>query len=206
MRIEIIDLGMNNLISVLKSFNQTKVRPDIEIIESAPKRFNADLLVLPGVGHFGPAARKLETTGLGEYIKTNVSQGKGLVGICLGMQLLGDGSEESPDCYGLSLVQGTSAKLPFHESVRIPNVGWNGLTTVNHNILPSLSQGLDFYFTHSYRFMPRQPKNILTETKFGIENFVSSVRNENIFGFQFHPEKSGKIGQQLINELIELVS
>lgn len=208
MLIKIIDLGINNLTSVAKAFSEHAKKSVIEFVDTKNSKKDtskSNLIVLPGLGNFGAAARILENSDLPEYIHNQISEGASIVGICLGMQLLGDKSDESPGSKGLGLIPGTSRLLPAASGERIPNVGW---MKVNANPLynwQSMSSGADFYFTHSFTLHPLSALNKLASSPYGDTEIVSAVIKNRVMGFQFHPEKSGKAGKRLIKEVLEKV-
>ena len=164
----------------------------------------AHIVVLPGLGNFGAAARILSDSDLPSYINRQISFGSTLVGICLGMQLLGNASDESEGARGLGLIAGNSRLLPISVDERIPHVGWAGVRQNNERIYKSLESQRDFYFTHSYVFNASNPQDVLTTTPYGNEFFTSSIKKDKILGFQFHPEKSGNAGKELIAEIVKL--
>jgi glutamine amidotransferase len=209
MLIQIIDLGINNLTSVIKAFTESDDLKKIQIIDNR----NADtshedpnLLILPGLGHFGAASRVLANSSLPEFINEKLSRGSTLVGICLGMQLLASRSEEDGSASGLNLIKGTSVLLPKLEGERVPNVGWQKVINRHQQGWESLSSGKDFYFTHSYHLKAENKADIFTTSPYGSIEITSAVKQGKVIGFQFHPEKSGKAGKQLISEIKEFSS
>ncbi len=208
MLIHIIDLGINNLNSVIKAFTTDHPNNRIHIVGSSGSNSaseQSDLMILPGLGHFGAAARILDDCGIPEYIDTQLAGGASLVGICLGMQLLGTDSEEDKTSRGLNLIPGTSKLLPRVDRERIPNVGWREVNPSDPSQWPSLANNLDFYFTHSYAFQTTTNTDILASSPYGEEEFVSAVQRGRVMGFQFHPEKSGKAGKKLILDILSKV-
>ncbi len=203
MNIEILDLKINNLSSVFKSISRSILKEDSCIsIDRALSSENPDLIVLPGLGHFASGMKSLRKTSLDKLLFDEAAKGTRIVGICLGMQLLCLQSEEAPGIEGLGLVNGTVSRLPSGEA--IPHIGWTGLTTgLATNNFPSLESDRDFYFVHSYAVELVNRNQVLTYTNFSTNNFVSSYKADNYLGFQFHPEKSGNVGQELITEIIE---
>ena len=205
MNITIIDLGINNLLSIKKVFQSALgSRDSLSITESFDTNFQkSDLVVIPGVGNFGVAIEKLHKNGLYQEIRI-AAQNRKIVGICLGMQMLFDSSEESAGVQGLGLIPGAIKKINRNISSRVPHVGWNSLEKIDANInFLSLSQEKDFYFVHSFHAIPSEKSHILTETRIEDGSVVSSVIKENILGFQFHPEKSGSAGKILIHEVVK---
>ena len=202
MTIQIIDLGINNVKSLVSAFSRI-TREDISVHVSPKTCKKSQLTVLPGVGNFGRASTILENLGFAEYLTKIVDVGDHIVGICLGMQLLGESSAESPDARGLGFINGESYLLPVQDSERLPNMGWNGLEVCKINkYFSSLQEKKDFYFVHSYCFSAKKIKDVLTTSQYGSYPFTSSIMKENVLGFQFHPEKSSKIGAKLLSEIL----
>jgi glutamine amidotransferase len=166
----------------------------------------ATKIILPGVGHFQKAMSNLKELDLIEIIQQKALIEKTpILGICLGMQLLTNYSEEG-NVEGLKLIDATIKKFEFESGsqLKIPHMGWNYTIPMTNNIMTSnLNSTSKFYFVHSYHAVCHQPKNILFETNYGY-NFASGIYHENIYGVQFHPEKSHKFGMQLIKNFIEL--
>jgi glutamine amidotransferase len=201
--IAILDLGINNINSVVKAFS-TFTAEEVLVVQEDTTLEVVSLAVLPGLGHFGVGAARLHETRLDEFITRHAIQGTLIVGICLGMQLLGNRSEEMPGSNGLGLISGGSARLLTHKTEKVPHVGWNSLKLQKHSNLNILESDSDFYFTHSYSFTPDDPRDILTLSSFGDSDFVSSIQKDNILGFQFHPEKSGNAGSELIQQIVRI--
>ena len=203
MKIEILDLGMNNISSVSRAFSRDNLG-DISVITVASESKDPDLYVLPGLGHFDKGVQALDQRGFRELLVNGQKSNKGVVGICLGMQLLSNQSAESPGALGLGLIPGICKKLPTSEGERIPNIGWNS-TKVNgqEELFPTLNSGRDFYFVHSFYVETKNPENILSTTQFGTTEFASSIKFGSTVGFQFHPEKSADAGRSLIREVIQ---
>jgi glutamine amidotransferase len=192
--ISIVDYGMGNLRSVKKAFENlgflTSVTRDPEVI------LNSSGLVLPGVGAFGDCVKNLEEYDLVEPIKKFIKRGKPFLGICLGLQLLFEESEESPDIKGLGILRGKVVRFPRFdkERLKVPHMGWNQVEIkLELSILRGIPQGSWFYFVHSYFPEPEDKSVIAGKTNYGIE-FTSAVQKENIFACQFHPEKSSTLG------------
>ena len=203
--IVIIDYGLGNLRSVKNRFNQFAenviISRDINVIRSANK------LILPGVGSFKKGMENLRGLGLLEVLNKSVlSEGTPIMGICLGMQLFANYSEEG-DCEGLGWIDARVNKLtpPDDLHMRIPHYGWNTLKVAkNSQVLTGLTQNSEFYFVHSYCMQCNDKDDILTNTLYG-ENFTSSVLKKNIFGVQFHPEKSYTDGEIIIENFLNHV-
>ena len=202
MLVSVIDLRINNLTSVINSFSK-KLLPSDDISVFDPNSIILpDLLILPGLGNFEAGMHSLNKNRLDFKIKELAMSGTKIVGICLGMQLLADKSAESPDIQGLGLIPGHCEKLPSNVGVPVPHMSWNEVSSSNSGIFHSLISRRDFYFTHSYHLLPKNSLSILGYTKFGSINFVSAIKQSNILGFQFHPEKSGVVGLALISEIL----
>lgn len=201
--IEVVDLGINNLASLTRGF-QSAADVDLRVIAQASDSRGADLMVLPGVGGYGAAVNELDARGLGEVVLSHAAEGLPLFGVCLGMQLLADRSEESPDAAGLGLIKGSVRKLEASGSARVPNMGWGGAdATDKARPFAALRQPFDFYFVHSFAMVPDDPDDVLITTEFAGHPFVSGVVHDNVLGLQFHPEKSSRGGIQLLGEIVE---
>lgn len=191
--ITIIDYGMGNLRSVEKALEFLGFNA---MISSKPKDIeNASSLILPGVGAFGDAMKHLNERQLVEPIKKQVKTGKPFLGICLGMQLLLDKSLEHGQFDGLGLVSGNV--IPFElDDLKVPHMGWNNLIA-RDNELFSKSEDKYVYFVHSFFASDVNDDNIIATCDYGLE-FVAAVRKDNVYGLQFHPEKSGDIGLDML--------
>jgi glutamine amidotransferase len=161
----------------------------------------ADKIVLPGVGAFGAAMDNLAALGLVEPIREEVAKGKPLLGICLGMQLLAERSEESPGAAGLGLIPGEVVRLRPRAAERVPHMGWNVVEPARSDLLfADVAPGTDFYFVHSYR-MRTDPAHVVATTPY-CDDFPSVVRRGNVAGVQFHPEKSQAAGFALLTAFL----
>ncbi|MCZ7662493.1 MAG: imidazole glycerol phosphate synthase subunit HisH [Thermoleophilia bacterium] len=189
----IIDYGSGNLRSVQKAFEHVGV---LAQVGSDPGRIrDAAGLVLPGVGAFGAAMEELERRGLPQVIGERVAAGVPFLGVCLGLQLLFEGSEESPGVPGLGLVRGDVRRLPA--DLKVPHIGWNQVESMkDSDLTEGIPDGAAFYFVHSYVVVPVRPADVLTTTEYGL-TFVSGVELDNVAAFQFHPEKSSALGLRL---------
>ncbi len=197
--IGIIDYHLNNLRSVQKAFE--KVGVDSFISDKAVELRKADKLVLPGVGAFGQAMLNLQALGLDTVVKDHAASGKSLLGICLGMQLLFSKSYELGEFNGLNLVNG-EVKI-FPTTVKIPHMGWNQVEIVRQSsILGGVVEKSFVYFVHSYFVEPKEDVT-LAQTDYGFK-FSSIIQQKNIYGIQFHPEKSQSTGLQLLQNFSKL--
>ena len=201
--IAVIDYGVGNLFSVEKAVAalgaDVKVTSDKETIEAAEK------IILPGVGAFGDCMKNLEATELIPTIKSLVADGRPMLGICVGLQILFDGSEESPGAKGLGLIHGMVKKINA-PGLKIPHMGWNSLTIRESREPRDLFHGLQehpyVYFVHSYHAVPDDPAVITATTEYG-EQLTASVAVGNLQATQFHPEKSGDVGLSILKNFIE---
>jgi len=204
--ITIIDYGMGNLRSVHKAFE--KFCPDVIVSSSAKDIARADKIVLPGVGAFKVAMDELKKRDLIEPVKASIKEGKPFLGICLGLQLLFSESEEGGvKIKGLNIIKGRVKKFKKKSGLKIPHMGWNNITAKGKGqkaeILKGVKSGSYMYFVHSYYAAPKDKKVILCETDYGA-NFTSGIRKDNVYGFQFHPEKSQAAGLKIIENFVKL--
>ena len=193
--IAIIDYGMGNLGSVQKAL--AFLGFESEITNDPSTVMAADGVVLPGVGAIGAAMEALTSRGLDKVVHEYIATGKPFLGICLGMQMLFDTSEESfggEPVKGLSVLPGKVVKFPSDMGLKIPQIGWNDLSSRNE-ILPDKEF---VYFVHSYYCVPENEEDIAATVTYGIE-YCCSVRRKNVFACQFHPEKSGEAGLRILN-------
>ncbi|MBR2177180.1 MAG: imidazole glycerol phosphate synthase subunit HisH [Clostridia bacterium] len=201
--IAVIDYGAGNLQSVIKAMNfigsECIVTNEKEII------LNSDGAILPGVGSFADAMDCMNSSGATDAVLEFVKTGKPFLGICLGLQLLFESSEESPGAKGLGLLKGSITRIPNHNgTLKIPHIGWNSLDVRKHEGLFKGIEGNPYvYFVHSY-FLKADDENIVSSTtNYGTE-IDASVNAGNIYATQFHPEKSGKVGLQILNNFVSL--
>jgi len=201
MKIGIVDYNMGNLASVKNAFR--KIGANAEIVRVAEKINNYDKLILPGVGAFGDAMKHLKDTNLEEAIKEFVKRGKYLLGVCLGMQLLFESSEEFGEHKGLGLIEGevvyfNKEKVKNH---KIPHMGWNKLFNKTSSLFKDINNPY-LYFVHSLHVVCDE-KYVIGKTIYGYE-FVSAVNKDNIFGLQPHPEKSHNEGLKILENFVNL--
>jgi glutamine amidotransferase len=199
-RLAIIDYGMGNLYSVRNTFASLGIRADIV---GGPKGLlGYDKLILPGVGAFGDAMRELSKRRLVDPIRDFVAQGKPFLGICLGMQLLLEKSQEAPGVEGLGVVPGIVKK--FSSRLKCPHMGWNEIEKKPRpdEIFHGLRGPVYAYFCHSYYCVPRDASVVIGATRYGVR-FASIIRRGHVYGMQFHPEKSQGVGLGLLRNFIE---
>ncbi len=202
MSVGIIDYGMCNLGSVRRAFEECGA--DVAVIDNSKHLSQVDQIVLPGVGAFSKGMKNLHQGGWVDALAIEVKEKKKpLLGICLGMQLLSDFGIEGGETKGLGFISGSVKKLEAESaSFRIPHVGWNEIHFSNkHPMLARIEDGTDFYFVHSFYFSVKDVLDEVAQTSYGM-NFTSIVAHENVWGVQFHPEKSQKPGFQLIKNFL----
>lgn len=206
MNVVIVDYGLGNLWSVRNAFEFVGAK--VSVTSDPATVASAESLVLPGVGSFGSGMQNLHARRLVDALNEAVLQkGRPILGICLGMQLLADGSEEAPGVRGLGWIPGQVRKFRG-TSLRLPHMGFNAAvpTQVNNPFFQSANgDAPDFYFVHSYCFVPDDEGYVLARTRYGGE-FVSAVRKDGIIGVQFHPEKSQSSGLRLISHFVKFSS
>jgi glutamine amidotransferase len=192
-RIAILDYGMGNLRSVAKAVDRAGGEP--ALTSDADDAARADAMVVPGVGAFGACMAGLQEHGLDRAVRGFAETSKPLLGVCLGMQVLFDSSEEG-DVEGLGILPGKVVRIPG--DVKVPHMGWNDVEwTGRHPLVPG---GHKFYFVHSYACVP-EGDVIVGETEYGMR-FAAAVGRESLFGTQFHPEKSGDSGVEIYRNLV----
>lgn len=200
--IAIIDYGMGNLRSVQKAFQQ--VGCQAEIVQDPAAVDAAPAVVLPGVGAFADAMDNLKKADMIEAITRAVESGKPLMGICLGQQLLFESSEEFGTTRGLGILPGSVKRFPGGD-LKVPHMGWNQVEITKPSpLLEGIPDGSAFYFVHSYYVAPTDPELALTLTEYGFK-FASVVGRRNVFGIQFHPEKSSTLGLRILENFGKLV-
>lgn len=199
--IAIIDYGMGNLHSVSKALERLGCEA---VVTSSPEAIlAADGAILPGVGAFGDAMRNLREVGLEAVVKAYAASGKPLLGICLGMQLLFDESEEHGRHEGLGLLPGRVVR--FQGDYKVPHMGWNELSfTQPSPLLEGLKPG-HVYFVHSYHALPARREDLLATTEY-YQPVTAIVGRGSVYGMQFHPEKSGELGMALLGNFVALVN
>lgn len=203
--IGIVDYGMGNLSSVKNALDFLQIE---NTILSSPDQIPAiSHMIIPGVGAFGTAMDNIARAGFLDPIRSFAENGKPLLGICLGMQLLAAEGTEPDVCSGLGIIKGRVELLPAGD-LPLPHVGWNGIKLQSsHPILDEVKTIADFYFVHSFAFMAADSSNILAKTDYGIE-FTSIITNDrkNVVGIQFHPEKSQKQGLKILDNFSKMTN
>lgn len=200
--IAIIDYDAGNIRSVEKAM--AKLGQEVWITRDRERIMNADKVILPGVGSFGDAMAHLREYNLVEVIKDVVAEKKPFLGICLGLQLLYESSEETPGVEGLGILKGKILRIPEQKDLKIPHMGWNSLHLQNDGrLFRGIEQNPYVYFVHSYYLKAGEEKTVKATTEYSV-NIHASVEKDNVFACQFHPEKSGDLGLQILKNFAEL--
>ena len=200
--IGIIDYDAGNIRSVEKALSYLGEKT---VVSRNPETLkNADKVILPGVGSFWQAMENLHRYELVPVIRDMIEDGKPFLGICLGLQLLFESSEESPGAEGLGILKGKILKIPSSPGLKIPHMGWNSLQLQNNGrLFRNIPQDTYVYFVHSYYLQAQEPEIVKAVTGYGTE-IHASVEKDNVFACQFHPEKSGKYGLEILKNFAEL--
>ena len=208
MKIVVVDYGIGNIQSIFNALSQFK---GFEIILSDNRKeiLSSDGLILPGVGAFKNAMDELSLRGLPSILSDYILQKKPFLGICLGMQLLFESSEELGHTKGLGFIKGHVEAFPKDVEDKLPHVSWNSVDIQedigDKSIFKNVKNGDDFYFIHSYICKPSNQDVCLSKTQYGGINFCSSIQQGSIYACQFHPEKSATNGLKIINNFIDIV-
>ncbi len=201
MTVSLVAYGLGNLGSVANMLKRVGVEP--QLVRTPDEVLDSERLLLPGVGSFDAGMEALREQGLASAIVEFAGTGRPLLGICLGMQLLLDSSEEG-ETAGLGLIPGRSQRFREDTGVRIPHMGWNRVEPTREDpLLAELPDDSRFYFVHSYRTVPEDDAHVIGLTLYGVP-FASMLRSGNISGAQFHPEKSHDFGKRILKNFAEL--
>lgn len=200
--IAIVDYGAGNLHSVKKALDflgaDNIITDDKQVIE------NADGVILPGVGSFGHAMESMHKSGLTEVVKKVANGEKPFLGICLGLQLLFERSDESPNVKGLGVLQGEILNIPRKNDLKVPHIGWNSLDIKQqHGIFKDIDNNSYVYFVHSFYLKAKNKSDVAVNTSYGVE-IDAGVQKGNLCAVQFHPEKSGDVGLKMLSNFIEM--
>jgi imidazole glycerol phosphate synthase glutamine amidotransferase subunit len=202
MQIGIIDYGMGNLLSVKNALQA--VGAEVRLATRGEDLSDVHGIVLPGVGSFGSGMQGLRERGFVDALEREVRERrKPMLGICLGMQLLADRGNEGGEHRGLCWIDGTVARLDVGSGLRVPHIGWNDVQG-RGALFAGIPDRASFYFVHSFHLVPASQGAVYGTTEYGVE-FVSAIEHENIYGVQFHPEKSHKHGLALLKNFVSLV-
>ena len=200
--IALVDYDAGNVKSVEKAIE--KLGGEF-ILTSDPETVkNADAVILPGVGNFGDCMDKLISRGLDKAIRSFASSGKPFLGICVGLQLLFDESEESPGIPGLGILKGKIRRFPVSDELKVPQIGWNNIISCKGRLFDGINEGTYFYFVHSYYLEAADSSIVSSRAEYGV-TFDSSVESGNVFATQFHPEKSSDAGLKVLKNFLDLV-
>ena len=200
--IAIIDYDAGNIRSVEKAM--AKLGQEVWITRDRERIMNADKVILPGVGSFGDAMAHLREYNLVKGIKDVVAEKKPFLGICLGLQLLYESSEETPGVEGLGILKGKILRIPEQKDLKIPHMGWNSLHLQNDGrLFRGIEQNPYVYFVHSYYLKAEEEETVKATTEYSVK-IHASVEKDNVFACQFHPEKSGDLGLQILKNFAEL--
>ncbi len=198
--VAVIDYDAGNIKSVLKAFRY--LGQDVELTRDPEIIRRADHVVLPGVGAFGDAMKRLADYGLVDVIRQVAEDGTPFLGICLGLQLLFDSSEESPGAVGLGILKGTNVRFTEAPGYKIPQIGWNSLHLQNNGrLFEGIEDGAFVYFVHSFYAVAENEK-VVKATCTYTDVATASVEMRNVFACQFHPEKSGNVGLQILRNFL----
>lgn len=200
--IAIVDYDAGNIKSVEKALQFLGQEP--VVTRDKETLLQAEKVIVPGVGAFGDAMGKMHQYGLVEVLREIAAKGTPLLGICLGLQLFFESSEETPGVEGLGLLPGKIVRIPDKEGFKIPHMGWNSIQ-INpaSRLLKGIEEGAYVYFVHSYYLQAENEVDVAATTDY-VVNIHAAAEHENIFATQFHPEKSGEIGLQILKNFIEL--
>ncbi|MDQ3538681.1 MAG: imidazole glycerol phosphate synthase subunit HisH [Actinomycetota bacterium] len=196
-RIALLDYGAGNLRSAQRALERAGAT--VVVTGNAARAGEADALVVPGVGHFGQCVRQFREAGLESLVSRWAGEERPLLGVCVGLQILYDASEEDPGTPGLGLLPGNVRRLP--PTVTVPHMGWNTVRAVRHDPLLDGVDGHRAYFVHSYAADPTDGAHVVATTDYG-PGFPSVVRVGSVVGTQFHPEKSGDVGARLLANFV----
>ena len=201
--IAIIDYDAGNIKSVEKAF--MALGQEVVVTRDQETIMNAEGVVLPGVGAFGDAMEKLHAYELVETIHKVVDKKTPFLGICLGLQLMFESSEETPGVEGLGLLKGKIIRIPEGEGLKIPHIGWNNLAYPNQGRLyQDIPENSYVYFVHSYYLQAEEPEIVRATTEYGV-TIHASVEKDNVFACQFHPEKSSAVGMKILENFVKVV-
>jgi glutamine amidotransferase len=199
----VIDYGAGNLRSVMHALGYLKAE-NVQLVQQPEQMQGATKLILPGVGAFGAGMQQLHAQGLVEPIREAVASGIPYLGICLGMQFLFDYSDEMGHHEGLGILKGKVTRFPAFDDLKVPHMGWNTLEVQRESaLLSNLPENPYAYFVHSYYCVPDDSTDILISVDYGIP-FTAAVERANVYGVQFHPEKSQQLGLQILRNFLSL--
>lgn len=198
----IVDYDAGNIKSVEKALQY--LGQDVKITDSPEEILAADKVILPGVGAFGDAMANLKQRGLDTVLRQVAERGIPFLGICLGLQLLFERSDESPGVEGLGILPGEILRIPAEEGLKIPHIGWNSLHLEHGGrLFAGIEEQAYVYFVHSYYLKAEEENCVKASTEYGV-HIHASVEKDNVFACQFHPEKSGDVGLQILRNFVNI--
>ena len=200
-QVAVLDYGAGNLRSAQRALEHAGA--EVVVTDDAGVAAGADALVVPGVGHYGQCVRQFVAAGLRDLVERWVADGKPLLGICVGMQILYPSSDEDPDTAGLDVLPGTVKRLP--DDVTVPHMGWNTVVAQRDDPLLDGVAGEHVYFVHSYAAVPSDAEHVVATSDYG-PGFPAVVRVGSVVGTQFHPEKSAEVGGRLLANWVREVA
>lgn len=201
--ISVIDYGAGNIQSVIKAFHH--IGCDVQVTADKEAIKVSDAAILPGVGAFGDSMHCLEKSGLVQPVLDFIESGKPFLGICLGLQLLFEGSEECPGVHGLGVLEGKIHRIPGGRGLKVPHIGWNSLELRSQSgLFAGLEEHPYVYFVHSYYLHADNPGVVSSTTEYGVR-IDASIQRGNLFATQFHPEKSGRTGLKMLENFVSLI-
>ncbi len=202
--VAVIDYDAGNIKSVIKAVEA--LGGEAVLTRDAETILNADHVILPGVGSFGDCMEKIRSYNLESVIKEVVAKGTPFLGICLGLQLMFESSEESPGVPGLGLLKGKIVRIPDCPGLKIPNIGWNSLDFPREGrLFKGINEGAYVYFVHSY-YLQAEDESIVTATTEYSTHIHASVESGNVFACQYHPEKSSEVGLKMLKNFLEITA
>lgn len=202
MKLGVIDLDTGNLASLLSALNKLNIR--FVVCRNNFDFENVNKIIIPGVGAFRDFMKKIKSRNIDKIIFNKIKNNCSILGVCIGYQILFEGSNEHGNCEGLKLFKGDFENFKnLNNSIKVPHVGWNECNIVKKNkLFENIENYSDFYFTHSYYLKNYNIENVISQTNYNF-NFVSAVNNNNIYGVQFHPEKSQSNGLKILKNFYE---
>lgn len=201
--IAVIDYGAGNLQSVVKAFHY--IGCDVKVTADKEELKEASAAILPGVGAFGDSMRCLNRSGMVQPALDFIESGKPFLGICLGLQLLFEGSEEDPGVFGLGVLKGKICRIPNIDQLKIPHIGWNSLRIRKpEGLFQGMEENPYVYFVHSYYLHAEDRDVVSATTEYGVQ-IDAAVQKGNLFATQFHPEKSGHTGLKMLKNFVSLI-
>lgn len=200
--VAIIDYDAGNTFSVEKAV--THLGKECKITSDRREILSADHVILPGVGCFADCMEHLNEKGLDDVIRDVTDKGTPFLGICLGLQLLFESSEESPGVQGLSVLPGSIVRIPGSDELKVPHIGWNSLSFPKESrLFAGIKEGSFVYFVHSYYLKAKDPNIVAAECEYGVR-IHAAVERDNVFATQFHPEKSGETGLAILSNFLNI--